>query len=582
MSHEQHLRQLLSHIDGRGYKAYKQTKGSYEFPDFTLYIDHVQGDPFALPSKVRLRVDQERTQIPRDLWPNSVRQVALEDFIARAVCRSIQDIVTPKKGSGKSGIVFIDSGQQEVLERTAVVIEEDWVEARLQVGLPAAGRKILGKQASIMLCKEIPQIVEQALMWRNLDQDQCLSFVECVENQEAVRRKLNESGLVAFVANGAVLPRESGISDRPLSGDQVVSFQAPTSLETQIEVPNQLHGGETMVRGLGIPKGVTLIVGGGYHGKSTLLRALEKCVYAHIPDDGREYVVTTKDAVKIRAEDGRRVESVNINPFITNLPQKISTDSFCSENASGSTSQATNIMEALEVGANLLLLDEDTSATNFMVRDARMQELVHRDQEPITPFVDRVRELYDTLQISTVLVMGGSGDYFDVADHVIKMQDFRPHDVGQKVRDLVHSHPTERQVETPEPFGQVTARIPQAGSFSASRGHRKVKIEVQARDLMIYGSETVDLRYIDQLVESSQTRAVGHAIYLATRTLMSDFATMRDVVEGLEHFFDKNGLDALDPFYMKEYHPGNYSRPRKYEIAAAINRLRTVELRHRK
>ena len=582
MSPEQDLRQLLSHIDGRGYKSYKQIKGSYGFPDFTLYIDHVQGDPFAQPSKVRLRVKQEHTQIPGSLWPNSVRQVALEDFIARAVRQSVQGLVTERKGSGKSGIVFIDSGQQEVLKRTAVVIEEDWVEARLQVGLPAAGRKILGKQATVMLCKEIPQIVEHSLMWKNLDQNQCLSFVECVENQEEIRRQLDESGLVAFVANGAVLPRETGISDRPLSGDHVVSFQAPKSLETQFEVPNQLPGGETVARGLGIPKGVTLIVGGGYHGKSTLLKALEKCVYAHIPQDGREYVITTKDAVKIRAEDGRRVENVNINPFITNLPQKISTDSFCSEDASGSTSQAANIMEALEVGANLLLLDEDTSATNFMVRDARMQELVHKDQEPITPFVDRVRELYDSLGVSTVLVMGGSGDYFDVADHVIKMQDFCPYDMGQKVIDLVHMHPTERQVERPEPFGQVTARIPQAESFHASRGHRKVKIDAQARDLMVYGSDTVDLRYIDQLVETSQTRAVGHAIYLATQSLMNDSDSLQDIVEGLEHIFDKNGLDTLDPFYRKGYHPGNFSRPRKYEISAAINRLRTVELKHRK
>ncbi|SVD57447.1 uncharacterized protein METZ01_LOCUS410301, partial [marine metagenome] len=173
MSNEQHLRQLLSHIDGRGYKAYKQIKGEYEFPDFTLYIDHVQGDPFALPSKVRLRVDQEHAQIPGVLWPNSVRQVALEDFIARAVRQSVQDFVTPKKGSGKSGLVFIDAGRQEVLERTAVVIKKDWVEARLQVGLPAAGRKILGNQATVMLCKEIPQIVEQALMWKNMDQEQC-------------------------------------------------------------------------------------------------------------------------------------------------------------------------------------------------------------------------------------------------------------------------------------------------------------------------------------------------------------------------------------------------------------------------
>jgi len=307
------------------------------------------------------------------------------------------------------------------------------------------------------------------------------------------------------------------------------------------------------------------------------LKALERCVYAHIPGDGREYVITTRDAVKIRAEDGRRVEKVNINPFISNLPQDISTDSFCSEDASGSTSQAANIMEALEVGAKLLLLDEDTSATNFMVRDARMQLLVHKDQEPITPFVDRVRELYDSLDVSTVLVMGGSGDYFDVANTVIKMQDYHPYDVGNLVRDIVEEHPTQRQVDALEPFGRVTARIPQSASFNASRGRREVKIEARARDILMYGSDFIDLRYVDQLVETSQTRAVGHAIYLANQSMMSDSTTLQDVVEGLEHFFDQNGLDALDPFYREEYHPGNFSRPRKYEIAAAINRLRTLK-----
>ena len=330
---------------------------------------------------------------------------------------------------------------------------------------------------------------------------------------------------------------------------------------------------------MGIPKGITLIVGGGYHGKSTLLKALERCVYAHIPGDGCEYVITNRDAVKIRAEDGRRVEKVNINPFISNLPQEISTDSFCSEDASGSTSQAANIMEALEVGAKLLLLDEDTSATNFMVRDARMQLLVHKDQEPITPFVDRVGELYDSLGVSTVLVMGGSGDYFDVANTIIKMQDYCPHDVGNLARDIVDEHPTQRQVDALEPFGKVTARIPQAASFNASRGRKEVKIDARDRDLLMYGSDSIDLRYVDQLVETSQTRAVGHAIYLANQSMMSDNATLQDVVERLELFFDQNGLDALDPFYRKEYHPGNFSRPRKYEIAAAINRLRTLKLK---
>jgi len=579
VSNEQHLRQLLSHIDGRGYKAYKQIKGSYEFPDFNLYIDHVQGDPFALPSKIRLRVDQKRAQIPVGLWSNSVRQVALEDFIARAVRQSVQDLVSPKKGSGKSGLVFIDAGQQEVLERTATVITEDWVETRVQVGLPAAGRRILGNQATAMLCHEIPSIVEQALMWKNMDQEQGRTFVECVENQEAIYQQLDELGLVAFVANGAILPRKSGINDMPLSGAQVVGFQAPESLETRIEVPNHLPSGETMITGLGIPKGITLIVGGGYHGKSTLLKALERCVYNHIPGDGREYVTTTRDAVKVRAEDGRRVEKVNINPFISNLPQGISTDSFCSEDASGSTSQAANIMEAIEVGAKLLLLDEDTSATNFMVRDARMQLLVHKDQEPITPFLDRVRELYDSQDVSTVLVMGGSGDYFDVANTVIKMQEYRPYDVGNLAKDIVDEHPTQRQVEAPEPFGKVTARIPDSASFNASRGRREVKIEARARDILMYGSDSIDLRYLDQLVEISQTRAVGHAIYLANQSIMSASATLQDVVEDLELLFDQKGLDVLDPFYREEYHPGNFSRPRKYEIAAAINRLRSLKVK---
>jgi len=400
-----------------------------------------------------------------------------------------------------------------------------------------------------------------------------------VENQETIYQQLDRLGLVAFVANGSVLPRDSGISDLPLSGSQVVDFQAPESLETSIEVPNHLPSGETIIKGMGIPKGITLIVGGGYHGKSTLLKALEKCVYAHIPGDGREYVITTRDAVKIRAEDGRRVEKVNINPFISNLPQEISTDSFCSEDASGSTSQAANIMEALEIGAKLLLLDEDTSATNFMVRDARMQLLVHKDQEPITPFVDRVRELYDSLGVSTVLVMGGSGDYFDVANTIIKMQDYCPYDVGNLARDIVDEHPTKRQVDALEPFGQVTARMPQAASFNASRGRKEVKIDARARDLLIYGSDSIDLRYVDQLVETSQTGAVGHAIYLANQSMMSCNATLQDVVERLELFFDQNGLDALDPFYRKENHPGNFSRPRKYEIAAAINRLRTLKLK---
>ena len=578
MLDEHNLRQTLTHLDGRGYKAYKQIQGQFEFPDFELYIDHVQGDPFAQPSKIRLRVQQEISQIPEELWINSVRQTALEDFVARAVRDAIKETVTPKKGTGKSGLIFIDAGKQEVLERTAFVITKDWVEARIQIGLPARGRTILGQEAIEILCQEIPTIVEKSLKWKYLDKNACNLFVDCVENQESIRKQLDHANLSAFVANGSILPRESGISDRTLTGENVVEFQSPESLKTSFALANSLLNGENVIHGMGIPQGVTLIVGGGYHGKSTLLKALERCVYPHVPGDGREYVVTNPDAVKIRAEDGRRIEKVNIDPFITNLPQDIKTDSFCSDDSSGSTSQAANILEALEIGCDLLLLDEDTSATNFMVRDARMQKLVHKDQEPITPFVDRVRELYEDHGVSTILVMGGSGDYFDVADTVIKMQDYVPHDVGDETQKIVKDHPTQRQVESPKSMEQISGRVPLGSNFNAARGRKKVKIDIQGHDKIIYGKDSIDLRFVDQLVETSQTRAIGHAIYFASHAMMRESESLQDIVESLEDYFNQNGLDPLDPFYEKEKHPGNFSRPRKYEIAAAINRIRTLKI----
>jgi predicted ABC-class ATPase len=333
---------------------------------------------------------------------------------------------------------------------------------------------------------------------------------------------------------------------------------------------------------MGIPKGITLIVGGGFHGKSTLLTALERGVYPHIPGDGREYVVTCRDAVKIRAEDGRRVECVDISPFISGLPFHRSTTSFSTDDASGSTSQAANIIEALEVGARLLLLDEDNSATNFMVRDARMQSLISKIDEPITPFLDRVRELYEELGVSTVLVMGGCGDYFDVAHCVLAMREYQPYDVSIKARQIAKEITTRRKVETSAPLSLGIQRSPQKHSFDPSRGKRSVKIDAKAKDLILYGREPIDLRFVEQLVDFSQTRAVGLAIHLAVQRYIDGHATLHEIIETLEAFFDERGLDELEPFHRREQHPGNLARPRKYEIAAAINRLRTVHMKQRK
>jgi len=575
------LRNILARIDGRGYKAYKDLQGAYTYPRFTLFIDHVQGDPFASPSRIRVRVPATVANIPLDLFSGRVRRVALQDFLIREVHEAIRHVCRGNRGIGKSGLIAIDVGGQEVLERTAMVVTPQWVEARLSLGLPAHGRTILGRQAEAMLCQEVPEIADRAMKWRSVDEERARAFVDCVDNQESIRGQLDALGLVAFVADGAILPRSSGASDRPLSRERAQPFCAPASLRVSIPIlhPVSQDGRLThSLRGCGIPKGVTLIVGGGYHGKSTVLRALERGVYPHVPEDGREYVVTTAQAVKIRAEDGRSIERVDISGFIKNLPYGQDTAQFSTDNASGSTSQAASILEAVEVGATTLLLDEDTSATNFMVRDARMQALVHKEHEPITPFVDRVRELYERHRVSTVLVMGGCGDYFDVADTVIAMQDYQPIDMTQEAQRIAREFRTQREIETTSPLSEVTSRFTRWESLDPSRGKREVKIEAKSVDAIAFGHEMIDVSGVEQLVDVSQTRAIGYAIHLASRRLMDE--GLKAMVQGLVEFFDDAGLDGLDPYHQGERHPGNFARPRVFEIAAALNRLRTLRIRN--
>jgi len=576
------LRRILKQIDGRGYKSYKSIEGSYQFRDFALFVDHVQSDPFAPPSKVRVRVPQNIANLPGSLFQSRVRRIALEDFLARQVKEAIKKLSKGIRGTGKSGIIHIDSGGQEVLERTSLILTKEWVEARLEVGLPAAGRRVLGEEAEVLLIYELPRIVERGLFWKNLPQKDARRFVECVENQEYIRNELTLRGLIAFIGDGSILPRKSGVSDLPMPRKRAVPFKSPKSL--RVDLPNPIEtpfGIKNSIAGMGIPEGVTLIVGGGYHGKSTLLRALERGVYPHIPGDGREYVVSLKDTVKIRAEDGRRVEKVDISSFISNLPHGIDTGAFSTDDASGSTSQAANIVEYLEVGAKVLLLDEDTSATNFMIRDARMQALVSKENEPITPFLDRVRELYEMMGVSTVLVMGGSGDYFDVADTVIMMREFLPYEVTEEAKGIAEEYRTNRKVEVKTPFSSVTERIPLKESFDPTRGRGKIKIQAKSLDLLLFGRENLDLRYVEQLVDPSQTRAIGYALHFAARNYMDDRKTLSEILDELEEFFDRKGLDNLDPFRREGSHPGNFARPRRYELSAAINRLRSLRVKQR-
>lgn len=574
MKTERELQSTLRRIDGRGYKAYKDIQGSYRFSDCILHIDHVQGDPFASPSRMRIQISQTVSQIPELLFNAPARRIALEDYLTRMFDNAIITVAKGRRGSGKSGRIQIDGCGQEILNRTAVFVDKQQIEVRFTAGLPAAGRRVLSREAEEMFFEELPNIIHRALLYKNLNHAAVKAHVDVGEDQEVLRKALKQKKLVAFLANGSILPRSSGVDDRPLresSSEPLVPFQSPTGLEVEFELPQR-----GKIQGMGIPEGVTLIVGGGFHGKSTVLNALERGVYNHIPGDGREYVSTVPEACKIRSEDGRRIEKVNITPFINNLPFGKDTIRFSTDNASGSTSQAANIMEAVEMGSTLLLIDEDTSATNFMIRDERMQELVAKEKEPITPFVDKVCQLYKDYGVSTILVMGGSGDYFDVADTVIMMDAYTPHDVTTTARDIIEKHETRRQKEGGQYFGAVTGRTPKAQSFDASRGKRDVKIDVKELHTLIYGTTAIDLSGLEQLVDTSQTRAIGDIILYYSRKYAGWEYTLRD---GLEHLFgelEKHGLDLLSPRKL-----GNYAMPRIFEVAAAINRMSTLQCARR-
>ncbi len=564
------LRDKLSSLGDRGYGAYQTLKGSYAFPDFKLCIDLIPKDPFAPPGTgvFRVSVVLEKAGFPADMFASSVRKIALRDFLARQFEINCQKFCPGNRGTGYSGIIAITIPEQVILERSSVVISQQALEVRFFIGLPAQGRTINHKLAQKMLFEELPQIVQHTLYAEQLDPQEIYNHLHTAEDADALREMLRSKGLVAFIRNGAVLPRESGISQRPLTSTNVIPFRSPQNLELEFELPNA-----GLVRGMGIKQGVTLIVGGGYHGKSTLLQALEQGIYNHIPGDGREYCVALSGATKIRASNGRYVEKTDISDFIENIPYKNQTTDFSTENASGSTSQAANIIEAMEVGAEVLLMDEDTSAANFMARDTRMQQLVVKEKEPITTFVDRVQQLYKEKGVSTILVMGSCGDYFDVADQVIQMTEFVPDDVTRKAHEIAKNYPTKRVYEGGKAFRTLSPRVPTAQSLDPCTRRGKIKIGAPECNKLFFGQSTVDLTDVEQIVEKAQTKTIGRAL-LYLQGSMGEAKSLAELIAQVNEQIRTKGIDILDDRLT-----GDMANCRGIEIAAALNRLRGMKVK---
>lgn len=560
------LREQLKRIDHRSYPAYKELRGQYDFGDYILSIDHVQGDPFAAPSRLSVLVSGSRAGFPAELFDTMPKRITLQDQLTRAFGRAIQKGSFQAKGSGKSGLLSVSRCGQQVLERTALRIAGGGaITLRFEAGFPASGRTIQAGELGKMLFTILPEGVRSSLFYERADREKLKRAVRLCENQQFIREKLEELSLCAFVADGSILPRESGVSERPMKG--AVPFQSPETLRITLALPDG-----SKISGMGIPKGITLFVGGGYHGKSTILQALQNGVYNHIEGDGREYVITDDTAFKLRAEDGRSISGVDISPFIKNLPNGKDTVHFSTEDASGSTSQAANLMEAAESGSRLLLIDEDTSATNFMIRDQLMSQVITPFEEPITPFISRVRSLYTDLGISTVIVAGSSGSYFHVADQVIQMKEYVPYDITRKAKQAAEAFPS--MTGEKEPFPSFTKRrVPKPDPVIQKED--RVKLKAMGTSELMLCRECVELRYLEQLKDQEQTLALAYLLRYVEKKLFDGKKSLEEIGMLLEKQLREQGMESL---FERGETIASLARPRKQEIMACVNRYRRLGL----
>lgn len=577
MKHSEELRQQLHSIHRRSYPAYKDLKGQYSFGNYILSIDHVQGDPFASPSHISVRIAHKDAAFPQEYYKDTLSRTTLCDYLTRQFEKQINAYTFRAKGSGKSGLISVSHCGQEVLARTACEISENGFTARFFIGFPANGRTINAFELEKILFEFLPVCVRKAFFYSSQNARDLKFFMELAWDQEFIRQELKKRDLCAFVADGSILPRESGISSRPMKDS--IPFTSPESLKISLNLP--CHG---TITGMGIAQGITLIVGGGYHGKSTLLNALELGVYNHIPGDGREYVITDSIAVKLRSEDGRFIKDVDISLFINDLPNKKDTRCFSTLDASGSTSQAAGIVESMEAGSHLFLLDEDTSATNFMVRDAFMQQVIRREKEPITPFLERARDLYEKAGISTILVAGSSGAFFHIADTIIQMDNYVPRDITAPTKELCRQYPlspvSAPAFEMPHSRRIMTKSVSDASGrhgrpdrkHSAERPeHKNLKTKVSKTDGFTLGRQEIDLRYTEQLIDTEQTAALSLLLKYAVEHLIDGKRTLSEVVELLHNRLRQQGLSFLSG--NSEIACG-YAMPRLQEIYACFNRYR--------
>ncbi|QHI68444.1 P-loop domain-containing protein [Tichowtungia aerotolerans] len=560
----------LAEIDGKPFAEYESLAGDYDFARYVIKCSAISTDKDADFPVFNIRVPQSIAELPGHLYDSPVRRTALEDMLARNLAEAVDQIARfDESGVARRHIMVAQPGQK-ILPRTCVAVTKEYVDARIRISLPfkvmmSGERLVDGEMARKLFFEDLPEVISNSIFCCNLNIAEAENFVNTMEDSDRVRQALATMGLVSFVGEGSFLAREKD-SDNP-DYDNIAPFEVEGDVLAEVEVPNA-----GTIRGLGVPAGLTVVLGDDAGGRKSFMDALAAGVFNHVPGDGREHVLTVSDAVQIDADPGRSIQEINISPFFAEIddadPSSYSTDS-----AGASVSQAAGIIEALEVGARVLLVDEDTSAPAFLTTDTRVASLL--GETPLSSLAQRARQMVDELGIS--LVVGGENlvaEYIPVADTVLKVEDFQVKDITEEAKALAIEPPPEAPAVNLGPM-LARSRWIMPSSIDASVG--RIDQLIQALDLKAvqFGRSVIELDSVSQLADESQTLTIGLLLYYAKLRYMQEGYPLREMLDMIDRDLSTEGLGSISRDLR-----GDLARPRRYELAAALNRLPTFRVSH--
>lgn len=567
MKDKQEFYELLGELDGRDFSEYNRIIGDYDFSRYVLKVTRVPTDASEPGTLFLLRVPSHVAGFPAHLHQTPIRRTALEDLLVRKMSAAIEASSAYDEDGVSRKRLFLPKPGPQILPRSALLITEDYVEARVHVNLPVRRGRIHGEEARHVFFETLPAVVNASLIYCNLDEQEAVAFVRLMEDADALRQMLPTRGWVAFVGEGALLARRGPDGRAARTGGRPLAISA--ELWTEVELPNQGR-----IRGLGIPAGITVVVGDEYSGRVEFLKAIAAGIYNHIPGDGREYVISAPDAVYIAADPGRCIRRVDLGAFIRGDNPGREGSIYSTDDADPCASQMAAMAEALEVGSRVLLFDESDSGTAFLASDSRLDEIAGAGKRGILPLCAAAREMADHRGVS--FVVGGRSsiaEWIPIADTVLRIENFTVSDVTKEAKRLE----IRRTDDKPNP--EAVARLFECSrhvvpsSLDPSSGRHDAIVGAESIYHLRFGKSVVDLQRVCQLADISQTETIGLILYYAKSRYLREARSIREIMDLVDRDLSTEGLDCLTRDLRCDL-----ARPRRFEIAAALNRLASLRI----